>query len=136
MKLTELHNRFTNETITFDEFKKYCVGIKAIMEKYSNNELLIEDVYDDDTFKLLLIATQDALKSIHINSMDSWFSMMDLAIEKEEFEIAADVKFITETHEILLISFIYKFRKELYTNEFLEDILNVNALNNFFITHK
>ena len=136
MKLKELHNKFISETITFDEFKIYCASIKEIMEKYSNDELLIEDMYSESTFSLLILAPQDVIKANHTDSMDSWFAMMDLAIALEEFEIAADVKFITENHDILLISFIYKYRKELYTNEFLEDILKVNALNNFYITNK
>ena len=59
MTFDELHKKFVDETIQFHEMKEYVSAIKKVFQKFENDELLVEDAYDEITLKEIMISSEE-----------------------------------------------------------------------------
>lgn len=134
MNCAELHRKWLDESITIPEIESYADCTLEFLDKYDDGNLLIEDVYDYMALQEIILASPKYILKMQIDNMENWFTALMMAVDDERYELCAKIKRITEIYETLLISAIYKFRKELFTDKFIEDIILINQRNNKIIT--
>ena len=135
MNCLELHSKWLNETITLDEIKQYADCTLEVLNEYDAGTLLIEQVLDHQGLQMIMNSTPKTILKMQRENMDSWFSILSISLDEENFELCAKIKKITDISETLLISAIYKYRPELFNDKFLSYIININEFNNKVITN-
>ena len=133
-EIEKLHIRWRSETITLPEIKKYAKAHLELYDKYERFLLLIDDVYDEETLRHIILAPKKSLLQVYAEEMTNWFSALLMALKAEEYELCADIKKITEIEESMMITAVFKFRRELFSDEFIEQITLINRINNKAIT--
>ena len=130
----ELFDKWENENITLDEIEEYVNYVLNIFDSYDRNEMLVEDIYDFETLRYIYLAPRKELLELYKKSQNSWFTALVMARNDERYELCSQIKRIIQTEETIMITAVYKLRKEFFSDDYIQEIIAVNMINNLIIS--